>query len=151
MNGRCANVLDDESVMDITWKGGFMLRIVFQKYPTTDTWSVKRMELVYNTGDTLFDGVAIGTQRIAKIENENILSQFETPLGKSYLCPSPDVLYFIDSETNENNVIVRLSNVQMQAFHITAGKFSPVLRCGQVGFGLGVGTPFGMEAGNFII
>lgn len=38
--------------------------------------------------------------------------------------------------------------LQMQAFDITAGKFSPVLRCGQVGFGLGVATPFGMHEGD---
>lgn len=131
MNGRCAHILDAESVMDITWKGGFMLRIVFQKYRDTDTWSVKKIELVYNTGDTLFDGVSVGSQRIAKIENENILAQFETPLGKSYLCPSPDVLYLFDSETGEKSVIVRLSNLQMQPFDITAGKFSPVFRCGK--------------------
>lgn len=31
MKGRCANVLDADSVMDITWKGGFMFRIVFEK------------------------------------------------------------------------------------------------------------------------
>lgn len=148
MNGRCANVLDTESVMDITWKGGFIFRIVFQKYPKYDSWGVKKMELLYNTGDTLFDGVAKGQERIAKIENEFILAQFETPLGRSYLCPSPDVLYLQDAETGEKNVILRLTNIQMQAFDITAGKFSPVLRCGQVGFGLGVATPFGMAEGD---
>ena len=31
MRGRCANVLDPNSVMDITWKGGFMFRFVFEK------------------------------------------------------------------------------------------------------------------------
>jgi len=155
MKGRCANVLDANSIMDITWKGGskrseggFMLRLVFEKYRDSDTWSVKRMEFVYNTGDALFDGASRASERIAKITNENVLAQFETPLGKSYLCPSPDVLNFVDSETGESNVIVRLSNVQMQAFDITAGKFSPVLRCGQVGFGYGVVTPFGLEAGD---
>lgn len=99
-----------------------MFRIVFEKYRDSDTWSVKRMELVYNTGDTIFDGVVSGSERIAKITNENVLAQFETPLGKSYLCPSPDVLTLVDAETGEKNVLVRLSNVQMQAFDITAGK-----------------------------
>jgi hypothetical protein len=31
MKGRCANVLDPNPVMDITWKGGFMFRMVFEK------------------------------------------------------------------------------------------------------------------------
>lgn len=103
------------------------------------------MEFAYNTGDTLFDGVVDGSEKIAQLTNENILSQFETPLGKSYLCPSPDVLNLYDSVTGENNVIVRLTNLQMQAFDITAGKFSPVLRCGQVGFAT---APFGMQPGE---
>lgn len=115
MKGRCANVLDANSVMDIKWKGNeFALRIEFEKYRDTDTWCVRSMEFVYNTGDAIFDGVAQGTRRKAKITDENVLAQFETPLGKSYLCPSPEVINLVDSETGESNVIVRLSNLQMQ-------------------------------------
>lgn len=62
---------------------------------------------------------------MAKIEDPRILAQFVTPLGKSYLCPSPNVLDLIDQKTGEKKVIVRLNNMQMQAFDIMAGKFSP--------------------------
>jgi hypothetical protein len=62
---------------------------------------------------------------VAKIEDPRILAQFVTPLGKSYFCPSPNVLDLTDQKSGDKTVIVRLSNVQMQAFDITAGKFSP--------------------------
>ena len=75
------------------------------------------MEFVYDTSTNLFDGAIKGSQKIAK--GEGVLSQlFETVVGKSYFCPSPDVLTLADSETGENTVYARLENVQMVMYSI---------------------------------
>lgn len=55
---------------------------------------------------------------------EASLSMFKTPLGKSYLCPSPPVINLYDSKTKEI-IVLRLANVQLQAFQIEKGKFAP--------------------------
>lgn len=31
VKGRCVSILDDKPIMDITWRGGFTLRMVFAK------------------------------------------------------------------------------------------------------------------------
>lgn len=50
---------------------------------------------------------------------------FTTPLGKSYLCPSPPAINLYESKQDKPSVKVRFTNVHFQAFQIEFGKFSP--------------------------
>lgn len=52
------------------------------------------------------------------------LKQFETLLKKSYFCPSPSIINMYNRD-DERLVIVRMSSVQLQAYEIVKGKFSP--------------------------
>ena len=67
------------------------------------------------------------------------LASFETSIDKSYFCPSTPTLNLYDP-SGEPVVLVRLFNVQVQAFKIKGAKFSAYQHCGQVGFGAGVGS-----------
>lgn len=60
--------------------------------------------------------------KIAKTRDE-ALARFETPLGKSYLCPSPPVINMYDGDGNAA-VVLRLTNMQIQPFEIERAKFS---------------------------
>lgn len=85
---------------------------------------------------------------------------FTTVMGKSYFCPSPPIINLYESKTGQPSVVVRLTNVHLQAFQIEKGKFAPsnknsitilkficqffhliVSRCSQVSFGSGVAAP----------
>lgn len=53
------------------------------------------------------------------------MAMFTTPLGKSYLCPSPPALNLYEPKQERPSVKVRFTNVHFQAFQIEFGKFSP--------------------------
>jgi hypothetical protein len=53
---------------------------------------------------------------------------FTTPLGKSYLCPSPSVINLFESKSGRQSVVLRLANIQLQAFQIEKGKFAPSIQ-----------------------
>ena len=52
------------------------------------------------------------------------MAMFTTPMGKSYLCPSPPVVNLYESKTGKPSVVVRFTNLQLQAFQIELGKFA---------------------------
>jgi len=54
VDGRCPPLLDEQPVMDISWRGGFTFRLIFTKNPFENTWKIETLDLVYNTGDSLF-------------------------------------------------------------------------------------------------
>ncbi|RWS28660.1 lysosome-associated membrane glyco5-like protein [Leptotrombidium deliense] len=134
----CGSVLDGPMI-DLSWRGGFQFRITFEKAIDSNEWGVERMDLVYNLGDTLFYGSLI--RRIMKAETKKEgLSQFITPVGKSYYCPaSPAVSLY--NKKGDQTVVVRFTNIQIQAYDIRNGKFSAEKRCSEVAFGSGVSEP----------
>ena len=56
---------------------------------------------------------------------EGSLGMYTTPLGKSFLCPPPPVINLFESKTGRQTVVMRLANVQLQAYQIQNGKFAP--------------------------
>ncbi|XP_074595846.1 lysosome-associated membrane glycoprotein 5 [Brevipalpus obovatus] len=139
VKGRCPNLLDRKPILDLHWRGGFTFRMVFGMREATHSWGIDDMYLVYNTKDSAFSESINGGPMTARSDADS-LKQFETLLGHSYYCPSPSIInmYVGDDRT----VIVRMSTVQLQAYRIENGKFSPMSRCGLVGFGSGVIAPF---------
>lgn len=79
------------------------------------------------------------------------MAAFETSLEKSYFCPTTPTLILYDTKTGEANVLVRMFNVQIQAFKVKQAKFSPIQHCGQVGFGTGVSSPLLHSADDGVI
>ena len=65
-----------------------------------------------------------GGKKVAR-SVEGSLGMFTTPLGKSYMCPSPPVINLFESKSGKQTVVVRLANIQIQAFQIEKGKFAP--------------------------
>lgn len=49
---------------------------------------------------------------------------FSTPYGKSYFCPSPDVINMYNSR-KDKIVLARMKDVHLQVYDIHNGKFSP--------------------------
>ncbi|KAI1306003.1 Lysosome-associated membrane glycoprotein 5 [Halotydeus destructor] len=134
--GRCYSELDEMPVLDIKWRGGFTFRMVFTKSDGVNEWAIYVMELLYNTGDSLFkDAVHVG-KTLAK-SREGSLRQFTTALDRSYLCPAGTV-HTLYSSKGEPNVVLRLFNVQIQPFRVKDARFSTPQHCGQVSFGAGV-------------
>ncbi|KAJ6215289.1 hypothetical protein RDWZM_010651 [Blomia tropicalis] len=138
--GRCDYLLDEKPVLDVSWIGGFTLRIIFEKKIGDSKWGVNSMDLVYNTADSLFRGSINGGKKVARSEGRT-MAMFTTPMDKSYLCPTPPVINLYESKSGKPSVVVRFSNVHFQAFQIELGKFSPASRCSQVSFGSGVAAP----------
>jgi hypothetical protein len=83
------------------------------------------MDFVYNTKDSAFAGSVNGREVITRTRED--LDQFETQLGNSYYCPSPEIINLFN-ENGERTVILRLSNVQLQAYKVKKGKFSPSMK-----------------------
>jgi hypothetical protein len=154
--GRC-DQFDDEPVLDIMWKDihqssfsnsqqnstlGFTFRIIFQKYTEDDDrWGVQQMQLLYNTGHSVFRGVSQPKKFIVRSNKDDYRLQFRTNFGRSVLCPSPPPIQMYDSD-GTLRVIARLSNMQLQAFEFSdprqGSNFDEFERCGQVSFGSGV-------------
>lgn len=153
--------------MDVSWIGGFTFRIIFEKVNDGEKWGVNSIDLLYNTADSLFRGSVQGGKKVARTK-EGSLGMFTTMMGKSYFCPSPPIINLYESKTGKPSVVVRLTNVHLQAFQIEMGKFAPskylgflfvlfniihkilypffkkknqVSRCSQVSFGSGVAAP----------
>ncbi|CAG2119093.1 unnamed protein product, partial [Medioppia subpectinata] len=134
--GRCDYLLDEKPVLDVSWIGGFTFRMIFEKAGELN-WGINSIDLLYNTADSLFRGSTKGGKKVAR-SVEGSLGMFTTQLGKSYLCPSPPVINLFESKTGKQTVVLRLTNIQIQAFQIESGKFAPMVRCSSVGFGSGV-------------
>lgn len=64
-----------------------------------------------------------GREMIARSDQDS-LKQFETLMSKSYYCPSPSIINMYTRD-GERTVILRMSTVQLQAYQINNGKFSP--------------------------
>ena len=90
-----------------------------------------------------------GGPRLAKSKNLDLAS-FETSLDRSYFCPNTPALSLYNKE-GEPVVLVRLFNVQVQAFKIKGAKFSTIQHCGQVGFGSGIASPFITQTDDGVI
>jgi hypothetical protein len=151
VDGRCESFLDEMPVMDIKWRGGFIFRLIFTKNIFENTWKIETMELLYNTADSLFRDSINGGQVLAKSKPKNLaLAAFETSLDRSYFCPTTPTLNLYNQD-GEAIVLVRLFNVQIQAFKVKRGKFSAIQHCGQVGFGSGVQNPFQADDGVIVI
>ncbi|KAH9426631.1 Lysosome-associated membrane glycoprotein 5 [Dermatophagoides pteronyssinus] len=143
--GRCDYLLDEKPVLDVTWIGGFTFRIIFEKIinsddNSVDRWGINSIDLLYNTADSLFRGSVDGGKKVARTKPGS-LGMFTTAMGKSYFCPSPPIINLYESKTGKPSVVVRLTNVHLQAFQIEMGKFAPISRCSQVSFGSGVAAP----------
>ncbi|KAF7495808.1 Lysosome-associated membrane glycoprotein 5 [Sarcoptes scabiei] len=138
--GRCDYLLDEKPVLDISWIGGFTFRIIFEKIIDEEKWTVNSIDLLYNTADSLFRGSLQGGKKVARTK-EGSLEMFTTAMGKSYFCPSPPIINLYESKTGKPSVVVRLTNVHLQAFQIDKGRFAPISRCSQVSFGSGVAAP----------
>lgn len=135
--GRCDYLLDEKPVLDISWIGGFTFRIIFEKVGDSN-WGLNSIDLLFNSADSSFRGSTKGGKKVAR-SAEGSLGMFTTPLGKSYFCPSPPVINLY--EKSGQNVVLRLGNIELQAFQIEKGKFAPSVRCNSVGFGSGVSAP----------
>ncbi|KPM07174.1 lysosome-associated membrane glyco5-like protein [Sarcoptes scabiei] len=131
---------DEKPVLDISWIGGFTFRIIFEKIIDEEKWTVNSIDLLYNTADSLFRGSLQGGKKVARTK-EGSLEMFTTAMGKSYFCPSPPIINLYESKTGKPSVVVRLTNVHLQAFQIDKGRFAPISRCSQVSFGSGVAAP----------
>lgn len=122
--GRCDYLLDEKPVLDVSWIGGFTLRIIFEKVDDGEKWGVNSIDLLYNTADSLFRGSLQGGKKVARTK-EGSLAMFTTVMGKSYFCPSPPIINLYESKTGKPSVVVRLTNVHLQAFQIVEGNFAP--------------------------
>ena len=151
VDGTCESFLDPTPTMDIKWRGGFIFRLIFTKDIFENTWKIETMILQYNTADSLFRDSINGGQVLAKSKPKNLaLAAFETSLDKSYFCPTTPTLNLYNQD-GDPIVLVRLFKVQIQAFKVKRGKFSPIQHCGQVGFGSGVNNPFQADDGVIVI
>ncbi|XP_013780891.1 lysosome-associated membrane glycoprotein 5-like [Limulus polyphemus] len=142
--GRCGTS-DQDPVLELSWPG-FRFSMIFTKTLPTEkdgipSWSVISLELLYNTAGPLFPGATNGGKKTARSADNTTL--FETPFGKSYFCPSPEVIPLYDSKRNKVT-IVRLHDVQLQPYDVKNGVFSAVQRCSQVKIG-GMVEPFSQD------
>ena len=80
------------------------------------------MDFVYNTKDSAFTESVNGQEIVTRTKPISLV-QFETELGKSYYCPSPDIIPMYSPE-GDRLVILRISNVQLQAYMVKRGKWS---------------------------
>ncbi|GFS63136.1 lysosome-associated membrane glycoprotein 5 [Trichonephila inaurata madagascariensis] len=122
VKGRCGT-FDREPLLELSWTGFrlFMAFTVVNPKEKQDTWELLSMELLYDTTNPLFDGATnVGKKTVRTLED----GLFATQYGKSYFCPSPDVIPMYNSE-KEKMVLARMKDVHLQMYDVQMGKFSP--------------------------
>ncbi|GFT74734.1 lysosome-associated membrane glycoprotein 5 [Nephila pilipes] len=90
VKGRCGT-FEKEPLLELFWTGFrlFMAFTVVNPKENQDTWELLSMELRYDTTNPLFDGATnVGKKTVRTLED----GLFATQYGKSYFCPSPDVI-----------------------------------------------------------
>lgn len=134
VKGKCESTTNTP-LLQLTWDK-FAFAITFSKLTEDDTWFVDSMELSYDTSMHLFDGATHAGKKMARSKELNL---FETPIDKSYFCPSPEVitLFRVDKKV----VTIRLKDVHIQPYAVQKGRFSTSHRCNQVVIG-GPDEPF---------
>ncbi|XP_042909596.1 lysosome-associated membrane glycoprotein 5 isoform X1 [Parasteatoda tepidariorum] len=141
VKGRCGT-FDREPILELAWPG-FRLVMSFtvvNPKENQNTWELLSMELLYDTASPLFDGATnVGKKTVRTLED----GLFATPYGKSYFCPSPDVIPMYDSR-KERVVLTRMKDVHLQMYDVQMGKFSQFQRCSLVRIG-GLPEPFGLD------
>ncbi|XP_023216311.1 lysosome-associated membrane glycoprotein 5-like [Centruroides sculpturatus] len=142
--GTCESQTDNP-VLELSWSD-FRLSMIFTRVPSKDkkvpdNWIISSIELFYNTTIPLFDEAINAGSKTARSEDN--LTQFETSIGKSYFCPSPEVIPLYDTK-KDKVATARLQDVRIQPFGISKGGFSQVQRCSQVRIG-GMPEPFAQD------
>ncbi|CAL1281732.1 unnamed protein product [Larinioides sclopetarius] len=141
VKGRCGN-FDREPLLELSWSGFrlFMVFTIANPKENQDTWELLSMELLYDTKNPLFDGATnVGKKTVRTLED----GLFKTQYGKSYFCPSPDVIPMYGSD-KEKVVLARMKDVHLQVYDVQMGKFSPFQRCSLVRIG-GLPEPFAQD------
>ncbi|XP_054712967.1 lysosome-associated membrane glycoprotein 5-like [Uloborus diversus] len=139
--GRCGT-FDKGPFLELSWPG-FRLVMTFTEVnpkEKIENWELISMELLYNTASALFDGASnVGKKTAHSLEDD----LFSTPYGKSYFCPSPDVIAMYNSK-REKVVLARMKDVRLQVYDVQNAKFSQIQRCSLVRIG-GIPEPFGQD------
>ncbi|KAG8187744.1 hypothetical protein JTE90_015614 [Oedothorax gibbosus] len=141
VKGRCGT-FDREPLLELSWPGFrlFMSFTVVNPKEKQDTWELLSMELLYDTASPLFDGATqVGKQTVRSLED----GLFYTQYGKSYFCPSPDVIPMYNHK-EEKQVLARMKDVHLQVYAVEMGKFSQFQRCSLVRIG-GLPEPFAQD------
>lgn len=138
VNGRCASY-EKEPQLELQWPG-FRLIMEFTLAKPTESWELLAMELLYNTASPIFDEATNAGKRTARSLEDGL---FATPYGKSYFCPSPDVINMYNSK-KDKIVLARLKDVRLQVYDVEHGKFSTAQRCSLVRIG-GIPEPFAQD------
>lgn len=138
--GICASE-DQEPVLEITWPV-FRFILMFARIPPVNdkgrgSWKVSSLEIQFNTNAPFFPGAINAGKRTAR-SSEN-LTLFETPMGESYYCPTPNLVTLTDSRRGRK-VAVQFKDLRLQAYDFQ-GTYGPAHRCSQVRMA-GVQDPF---------
>ncbi|XP_035215812.1 lysosome-associated membrane glycoprotein 5-like [Stegodyphus dumicola] len=139
--GRCG-AEDQEPILELFWPG-FRLVMTFtlvNPKDKQDTWELLSMELVYNTASPIFDGASNAGKTTSRSLEDGL---FRTQYGKSYFCPSPDVIPMYNSK-KEKVVLARMKDAHLQVYDVHKGQFSQFQRCSLVRIG-GVPEPFAQD------
>ncbi|XP_022243614.1 lysosome-associated membrane glycoprotein 5-like [Limulus polyphemus] len=90
------------------------------------TWAVTSVELLFNTSGSPFEEATNGGKKT--VRNAENIKLFETPIGNSYSCSSPELIPLFDSK-KDKVVSVRLRNVKLQPFQVDNERFSAAHHC----------------------
>lgn len=126
-NGKCGSQTEDP-VLQLFWLG-FRLKMTFTRISSkdaSDRWIIRSIELSYNTAGHLFDRAI--NAKMNTVWSKNNATQFETQIGKSYYCPSPDPISLYNAKQHRV-AIFKLKYVKIQPFGIKKGIFSEVQTC----------------------
>ncbi|XP_070577973.1 lysosome-associated membrane glycoprotein 5-like [Ptychodera flava] len=130
VGGRCGDIYS-QSILRLEWAGGkYSLKITFQtdqsnsssENPEEGTWCAKSIQFTYDTSDSNYfdDAVDAGKKTVQTFDD---ITLFDTPLKSSYLCETQDNIA-MESKDEEDKVIMRIADLQLQPYEIENGEFS---------------------------
>lgn len=134
VKGRCGTTQQD-AVLQLSWPG-FRFILFFTMFTpenegAVSTWAVTSVELLFNTSGFPFEEATNGGKKT--VRNTEDIKLFETPIGSSYSCSSPELIPLCDSK-KDKVASVTLSNVKLQPFEVENERFSAAHHCSFVTF-----------------
>jgi len=121
INGSCFSSNSDTANIQLSWDGGMSIfEMLFSR--KDQKWDTSGMNYTFDTRDKAF--TAPDQKKIkGGLKPDKDLILYQAQVDESYKCASDETVEM------ENGVVVKFSNVQLQPFPLTDGKFDKAHIC----------------------
>ncbi|XP_078001154.1 lysosome-associated membrane glycoprotein 5-like [Glandiceps talaboti] len=133
VDGECDDIYSP-ATLKLQWFGKYTLKMTFDTNQVngsdsdeTGSWCAKSIHFTYDSSDEKYfiDAVNPGSKSVKTLEDVTL---FDTPLKSAYICQTQDNIA-MQSDDEENKVILSIADLQLQPYDIENGQFGEGSLC----------------------